>query len=281
MYFSTANTGTPFEREVKRRQSQAKKSIFIETPGDPNSNNEVAINCSRIGSIQNIFRMDFETKSHILVEFSNASAANEVIRTAYHPGNHFVDGKVHTKGRFFKFNEIIDTKKQHRPINFKLETGITDQETILSEMRAEKSIDDQIIKLYKSNGLSDLSSRLRFFTALQIEEAISGVFHKPVVLPFGSSINGFGRMQSDLDMVLVSNGNRTNRPGQLSSMELGKPDEVTRYTLRNNLYVISSMARHWLQGVTEVAPVLNARVPIIKYFQTLTQLECDLSMGNT
>lgn len=279
VFSSAANTETSFEREVKRRQAQAKKSIFIETPKDPNSNNEVVGNCSRIGGVQSIFRMDSETKTHFLVEFNTIGAVNEAIRSAHYPGNHFVDGKIHSKGKFFKISEINNTKK-HKPINVKLETGIIDEEMILFAMRTQKSIDNQIIELYKSNCLSDLSSRLRFFTALQIEEAISGVFQKPVVLPFGSSINGFGRMQSDLDMVLFSNANRMYRPGQLSSMELGKPDDVARNTLRNNLYVISSMARHWLQGVTEVLPILNARVPIIKFNQTLTKLECDLSMGN-
>lgn len=166
-----------------------------------------------------------------------------------------------------------------RPYNIKQESSITNRDGILRAMRAEKSTNDQIMKLYNVNRLSDLSSRLRFLTALQIEEALSGVFHEAKVLPFGSSINGFGRMESDLDMILVSYGNRTYK-GQLVSMPLGKQEDVPRLVNRNNLYVLSSIARHWLQGVSEVTPVLNARVPIVKYNQELTHLECDLSMGN-
>lgn len=251
----------------------------METPGDSSSNNELAACCSSIGVVNNIFRVNSEVKSHFLVEFKYPESAKDAIRSAYHPGSHFLDGKVRAKGRFLTFSSTNDsaTKTKKTTYNFKQDT--TNRESILKQMRNEKTIDDQIIKLFKLNGLSDLSSRLRFLTALQVEEAISGVFHQPLVLPFGSSINGFGRMESDLDMVLVSYGNRTWK-GQFKAMELGNPDDMSRYTVRNNLYVISSLARNWLQGVTDVQPVLNARVPIIKYNHTLTNLECDLSMCN-
>lgn len=263
---------------MTKRQAQAKKTIFIETKGDTHSNNEIAVYFSSFSRIQNIFQIDLEYKSQFLVEFADAGAANWAIRNAYHPGNHFVDGKIRTKSRFFTFSASNDVKKS-KPLSLKRETGTTNRETIFQAMRTEKTIDDQILKLFELNRLSDLSSRLRFLTALQIEEAISGIFHQPQVLPFGSSTNGFGRMQSDLDMVLVSNGNRTGKR-QLCAMNLGKPDDVPRNTVRNNLYAISSMARHWLHGVNDIQPVLNARVPIIKYTQTLTGLDCDLSMGN-
>ncbi|XP_055326807.1 poly(A) RNA polymerase, mitochondrial-like [Sitodiplosis mosellana] len=278
---TTPNTQTSFQNEVRKRQAQAKRSIFIETPGDSNTDNELAACCSQIGPINSIFRLDAEAKSHFLVEFKHPETAKDVIRSAYHPGNHFIDGKVRAKGRFLTFSSTGDSATKPKKINynFKRETGIINPESILKQMRDEKTIDDQIMKLFKVNRLSDLSSRLRFLTALQIEEAISGVFHEAQVLPFGSSINGFGRMQSDLDMILVSYGNRTWK-GQLKSMELGTSEDMARYTVRNNLYVVSTMARHWLQGVSEVQPILNARVPIIKYIHTLTNLECDLSMGN-
>lgn len=166
-----------------------------------------------------------------------------------------------------------------RPHNIKRELNVADQDAILRAMRTEKTTSNQIMKLYNVNKLSDLSSRLRFLTALQIEEALSGVFHNAQVLPFGSSINGFGRMQSDLDMIVLSCGNRTYK-GQFNSIPLGKEENGARFVNRNNLYVMSSIARHWLQGVHDVVPILNARVPIIKYNHYLTNLECDLSMSN-
>lgn len=51
--------------------------------------------------------------------------------------------------------------------------------------------------------LSDLEVRLRFHTAHYLEQYFSRLFENIKVLPFGSSINGFGRKRCDLDLVLV------------------------------------------------------------------------------
>lgn len=259
----------------------AKRSIFIESPCDEPSVNELTAYCSKFGSIRNIFRQDVESKTSFLVEFHTPNAPYEIIRSAYHAGTYLVDGKIRTRGRFLSFNPKKEPPKAQKRNQLRIvrEKNLMHHEQILNEMRSKKSIDDQIMTLYNVNRLSDFSSRLRFLTALQIEEAVSGIFHQSRVLPFGSSINGFGRMESDLDMVILSFGNRTSK-SQFESIELGKSNDVTRQTIRNNLFVLSSILRHWLQGVDGVTPVLNARVPIIKYVQKLTQLECDISMGN-
>lgn len=277
--YSKAKNPRTFQNIVKERQLQAKRSVFIESPGDVNSVNELTAYCSKFGKIRNIFLNEVEPKSYFLVEFYNSNVPNEIIRSAHHSGSNLIDGKIRARGRFLSFNPKNETPARQRQQNIVREKNVMEQEQILKAMRTEKSIDDQITALYNVNKLSDLSSRLRFLSALQIEEAISGIFHEAQVLPFGSSINGFGRMQSDLDMVLISFGNRTSK-SQFDSMVLGKPNDVTRLTIRNNLFVLSGIAKHWLQGVEEVTPVLNARVPIIKYVHTLTQLDCDLSMGN-
>lgn len=269
-----------FEHEIQLRQNQARRSVFIQSPNNRGIANTLANHCSKLGDVRNIFQASSGEKSCFLVEFSQLSTVQELTRTMYHPGNHLFDGKIHARGRFITFTPKNgeDTKSKSR-ILIKQETHLTKEEKILNAMRKEKSTDHQIRTFYKLNRLSDLSSRLRFLTALQVEEALSGVFHEAQVLPFGSSVNGFGRMQSDLDMVLISNGNRVAK-NQFSAMTFGYRDDASRNTIRNNLNVFSSLAKHWLHGVSGVLPILNARVPIIKYVHALTQLECDMSMGN-
>lgn len=56
--------------------------------------------------------------------------------------------------------------------------------------------------LYSLTALNDIGTRLRFLTALQIEKMISGMFPYAVAYPFGSSVNGYGKMGCDLDLVL-------------------------------------------------------------------------------
>jgi len=64
-------------------------------------------------------------------------------------------------------------------------------------------ISGQIIVLYEALKLTDLEVRLRFHTAHHLEQYFSRLFQNMRVLPFGSSINGFGRKRCDLDLVLV------------------------------------------------------------------------------
>lgn len=60
--------------------------------------------------------------------------------------------------------------------------------------------------LYELTKLNDLGIRLRFLTARQIESALLGMFPDVVAYPFGSSINGYGKLGCDLDLVLKLDG---------------------------------------------------------------------------
>lgn len=64
-------------------------------------------------------------------------------------------------------------------------------------------ISGQIIDLYEALKLTDLEIRLRFHTACHLEQYVSRLFQNMRILPFGSSINGFGRKRCDLDLVLL------------------------------------------------------------------------------
>lgn len=50
--------------------------------------------------------------------------------------------------------------------------------------------------------LDDIGTRLRFFTTHQMENSFKSLFPNVRVLPFGSSVNGFGRKGCDLDLVI-------------------------------------------------------------------------------
>lgn len=200
-YYPGSNVQTSFHNEINKRQSEARRSIFIKTDKDNKSIEKLITFCAKAGA-KVVYRKNDEKFSHFLAEFGNIASANQLIRTVYHPGNFLIDGKIRTASRFLTFNPTSANEKENRHrIDVKLERNIFNQNSILKEMRKEKTIDNQIMRLYTCNRLSDFSIRLRFLTALQIEEAFTGLFHQPKVLPFGSSINGFGRMNSDLDMV--------------------------------------------------------------------------------
>lgn len=64
-------------------------------------------------------------------------------------------------------------------------------------------ISGQIVNLYEALKLTDIETRLRFHTAHHLEQYFSKLFQNTKILPFGSSLNGFGRKRCDLDLVLV------------------------------------------------------------------------------
>lgn len=59
-----------------------------------------------------------------------------------------------------------------------------------------------MVTLHNLTKLNEVGTRLRFLTAKQVEEALNGMFPEASAMPFGSSVNGCGKMGCDLDLVL-------------------------------------------------------------------------------
>ncbi|KAF4525477.1 hypothetical protein B566_EDAN004889 [Ephemera danica] len=140
--------------------------------------------------------------------------------------------------------------------------------------------------LHESTCLGDLGSRLRFLTARQIEMALSGMFPYVRALPFGSSVNGFGRAGCDLDLVLQLGGQEEGLVDEQKSRSRlmfhskGSAACNGRVQLQRHMETIADMLHLFLPGCSRVVRILQARVPIIKFRHDLAMLECDLSMTN-
>ena len=57
-------------------------------------------------------------------------------------------------------------------------------------------------RVYSRQRMSDLDVRMRYFVASNLEECIQRILPQCYMRPFGSSVNGFGRYNCDLDMML-------------------------------------------------------------------------------
>lgn len=53
-----------------------------------------------------------------------------------------------------------------------------------------------------------------------------------------------------------------------------------RTIAQRNMETLGDLLELFLPGCTQVRRILQARIPIIKYYQRLTDIECDLSMSN-
>lgn len=100
---------------------------------------------------------------------------------------------------FKKINEIENVSMQ------KLEKFTILSNNVLQIIISHLQLSNQMVALHECLKLDETDTRLRFVTAYQIEKSISCLFPNVQVLPFGSSINGFGKYGSDLDLVMSFN----------------------------------------------------------------------------
>lgn len=70
---------------------------------------------------------------------------------------------------------------------------------------------NQMIFLYDTLRITELNIRLRFYTATQISYYLSQLFINLSVVPFGSSVNGFGQIGCDLDLLCKTNISSNNK----------------------------------------------------------------------
>ena len=93
------------------------------------------------------------------------------------------------------------------------------------------------------------------------------------MLPFGSSVNSFGCSDSDLDMVIKLDESEPRDSRLAFHIKSGRD-------YRWNLGEICGIIRTFLPGCQNVASILHAKVPIIKYRQLFLGLDCDLSSSS-
>lgn len=135
-----------------------------------------------------------------------------------------------------------------------------------------------------------MSIRLKYLATRQaqniLNQFLSSEFPRAVIYPFGSSLSGFGKMGCDLDMALkfknrdFSGGpDATRRPFEFSAKQVEKDGTVREFEGRQVKY-IASVFDHFLAGSSSVESFHNARVPIVRYYDTNVRCSVDISANN-
>lgn len=143
----------------------------------------------------------------------------------------------------------------------------------------QEESDSFIDTLANSVILNELETKLRFFLNNQLSELIcDGPFNQLRLSPFGSSVNGFGWNQSDLDLFLSPQSSpriQDNVYGlNLVSSKTMVGDKLDTQRILN---IVTGYLKDFVPGVQNVAPILMARVPIIKFASTSCGLDGDLT----
>lgn len=247
--------------------------------------------CSQFGSIQRAhhYRMSNYNGNYnyILIEFSSLDETEAAIKSScyssdFQKSNH--DNQiVPVQSPFLYFGKgkaiPISGNPTLQSINA---TDKVSERDLMELLSVAPSLDDQIHALYNATRLTDLGIRLRFLAALQIERAMSGMFPHVVAYPFGSSMNGFGKMGCDLDLILRIDVDRNAEKGARSRLVFHTKECLSnsRLQTQKNIDRMGDILDLFLPGVGNVRRILKARIPIVKYNHELLDLEIDLSMSN-
>ena len=126
--------------------------------------------------------------------------------------------------------------------------------------------------------MDTIGEKIRFLACEQIETCLSGLFPTAKVLPFGSSVNSFGKRTCDLDMAVIhENNSQKNINGSKLVFHTKGADSFMQRHTPHLLNYVSYATQNFLPGCRDIVNIFNARVPIVKFNQDFLDLECDLS----
>lgn len=278
---------------VENRKLEAARSIVVQV-AKQNSFNNVYNHCSQFGQILNSFYYSVSNdKNFILLEFDSSHSMNEALRSSSFPLN----GGIPVKSQFLWFRNSPQ-KTELQQIDQMSKLNITNaivqpnNDDLVKALNGADSISQQMELFYEKTCLNDLSIRLRYLGVKQIESVLCSFFLDPVVWPFGSTVNGFGKLGSDLDMILQYNRDidsmekATNYINSRlmfhvkSSEYESESDVKRRETLQRHIRVFGAICENFLTGIINVNKIYSARVPIVRYSQNYLNLSVDVSLLN-
>lgn len=275
------------EQIVTDRKSQAARSIVVQVASEKSFDN-VYQYCNQFGNISNaFFYAGPKSQNHILFEFETSDSVNEALQSSRFPP----DGGIRVKSQFLWLRNTPNTSKLQRiEPTIKLNaTDITKQPNngnLVNILMKADSISHQMKLFHENTRLNELSTRLRYLGVQQIESAFSGIFLNPVVWPFGSTVSGFGKLGSDLDMILqynntdrFSDSNLTNKRLMFHVKSFGG-DGYGREIIQRHIRVIGSICEDFLTGIANVKKIYSARVPIVRYSHEYLNISADISLLN-
>ncbi len=274
-------TFVPFNQMVESRRDEARRSIVVQVK-DKTSYEDLLTYCQKFGNLKNAFY--YSTfgndllKHFIVVEYDSESDFNSVLNNSK-PSN--IEQVLPVTTPFLWFCSGVKHPKLNDLPKLRIEPNELPSQDALQKLLGDSdSFDDDIQILYNRTRLGNIGARLRFITALQLEKAFIGIFSHCRVLPFGSSINSFGKLNCDLDLVLQL----YTSPTTTTNSRLIYVSKALRGTSRihsqRHMETMADILQIFLPGCTNTRRILKARVPIIKYTHDVTGLECDLSSSN-
>ncbi|XP_019943413.2 poly(A) RNA polymerase, mitochondrial [Paralichthys olivaceus] len=262
------------------RQEQAERSVLISCPSKTNEKKFLK-HLSTHGDIKKHFFYE-SYGMYAVVEFSSQESVASLLEGATIPIDSH-ESLVPFKSRLLSLRNLgsVGSSNQQPEQQRNPQTTPPINE-LIQRLSREESIDHQITHLTESYQLTEENSRLRFLVCSLLKDITAAYFPECTIKPFGSSVNGFGKLGCDLDMFLDLDGiSGRNLPKSGLSLEYQmKRANSERAVTQSILSVIGECVDRFGPGCVGVQKILNARCPLVRFAHQPSGFQCDLTANN-
>ncbi|XP_015231012.1 PREDICTED: poly(A) RNA polymerase, mitochondrial [Cyprinodon variegatus] len=267
---------------MAHRQEQAERSVLISCPSRTSEKKFLKF-LSKHGDIKKHFFYE-SYGVYAVVEFGSRDNVVSLLDSAAIPiVSH--DSTVPFKSRLLALrnHSSVDSASQPSSLPCQPQTTVPINE-LIQRLSREESIDEQISSLTEAYQLTEENSRLRFLVCSLLKDIAAAYFPECTIRPFGSSVNGFGKLGCDLDMFLdldsISGWNLKRPKSGLSLEYQMKRTNSERHVTQSILSVIGECVDHFGPGCVGVQKILNARCPLVRFAHQPSGFQCDLTANN-
>ncbi|XP_035475063.2 poly(A) RNA polymerase, mitochondrial isoform X1 [Scophthalmus maximus] len=264
------------------RQEQAERSVLISCYSRIKHNMFLKY-LSRHGDIKKHFFYE-NNGVYAVVEFARQESVASLLEGASIP-RVSQESVVPFKSRLLSLRNLDSGESSNRPSSQRAQpqTAPTIND-VMQRLSKQESIDQQITQLTEAYQLTEENISLRYLVCSLLKDVAAGYFPECTIKPFGSSVNGFGKLGCDLDMFLdldgISGQNmKMPTPGLCLEYQL-KMGNSERATTQNILSVIGECVEHFAPGCVGLHKILNARCPLVRFAHQPSGFQCDLTANN-
>ncbi|KAJ8278061.1 hypothetical protein GJAV_G00083400 [Gymnothorax javanicus] len=265
----------------EERREQAERSVLINCP-PAISETKFLKHLSRHGNIANCFFYE-SFGIFAVVEFSEKDSVASLREATSIPTNQH-ETAVPFKTRLLSLRANNSKLSNFQPsVQLRKQTTIGVNELIL-KLSQEACIDQQLYSLMEEYQLTEENICLRFLVCSLLKDIAAAYFPECIIKPFGSSVNGFGKLGCDLDMFLdldAVSGRTVKQVGGGFSLEYQvKKTSSERAATQSILSVIGECVDQFGPGCVGVQKILNARCPLVRFAHQPSGFQCDLTTNN-
>ncbi|XP_061661852.1 poly(A) RNA polymerase, mitochondrial isoform X1 [Syngnathoides biaculeatus] len=262
------------------RQEQAERSVLINCH-PKNIEKKILSFLSLHGEIKKYFTYE-SYGTYAVVEFDSQDSVSSLLEETSVPSNNY-ESMVPYKSRLLTLGGLTEATNQQSSKQNHPQTTIPINE-LIQRLSKEESIDQQIVSLTKAYQLTEENSRLRFLVCSLLKDIAAAYFPECAIKPFGSSVNGFGKLGCDLDMFLdlddISGRNlKTSKTGLTLEYQMRRATSERAVT-QSILSVIGECVDQFGPGCVGVQKILNARCPLVRFAHQPSGFQCDLTANN-